>query len=365
MKTFLHVGTHKTGTTLIQRFAAANRAELKKRGLWYPNYDFPGQPGHYTHHHFARAVAGEVSNQIRPGQLEAFVGRLAADAEQPRTLLLSSELAYRLAMKTGENVRVIEGAPKTAEETFWRRRGAYLTRLSRTLAPLNPEVVIVLRGQGDYARSLYQEQVKASRYTESLRTFLKDYRSRFEYFRQIGLLRELVGPVKILIYEDLCEGGGLLENFFAALGVDIRDMRKPSGKNRSFPVPVTEFLRRVNCSRASEEDRQHIILTIGNMLRRHPDFAAGASMKNWITDQEFAGFLAQFEAGNAQVLDWTSGSTGRATLFPDPKSRNSGQGGSPLLGYWKTSAMVASEMVIHRVAETSQIARCLKWIATS
>ena len=202
MKTFLHVGTHKTGTTLIQRFAAANRVELRKRGLWYPNYDFPGQPGHYTHHHFARAVAGEVSNQIRPDQLEAFVGRLAAETEQPGTLLLSSELAYRLAMKTGENVRLIEGAPKTAEETFWRRRGAYLTRLSRTLSPLNPEVVIVLRGQGDYARSLYQEQVKASRYTDSLQTFLKDYRSRFEYFRQIELLREFVGPVKILVYEE-------------------------------------------------------------------------------------------------------------------------------------------------------------------
>ena len=38
MKTiFLHVGTHKTGTTSIQHFLARNRYELQERGFSYPD----------------------------------------------------------------------------------------------------------------------------------------------------------------------------------------------------------------------------------------------------------------------------------------------------------------------------------------
>ena len=33
MTIILHIGTHKTGTTTIQRFADLNRKELRRRGL--------------------------------------------------------------------------------------------------------------------------------------------------------------------------------------------------------------------------------------------------------------------------------------------------------------------------------------------
>jgi len=46
MTLIVHIGSHKTGTTAIQRFAASHRATLRERGLWYPSYEEIGRPEH-------------------------------------------------------------------------------------------------------------------------------------------------------------------------------------------------------------------------------------------------------------------------------------------------------------------------------
>ena len=49
-KLFLHVGSHKTGTTAIQRFAYLNRSTLRAKGFWYPDF-YPIDKSNIKAHH--------------------------------------------------------------------------------------------------------------------------------------------------------------------------------------------------------------------------------------------------------------------------------------------------------------------------
>ena len=71
MPIFIHVGTQKTGTTSLQKFAAEHRTELRARGLWYPSYREMGLFGHYAHHDFAHALADQ-GKRLDLGQARAF-----------------------------------------------------------------------------------------------------------------------------------------------------------------------------------------------------------------------------------------------------------------------------------------------------
>ena len=57
VKIFVHIGTHKTGTTSIQKFARSNEEKLKMKGFFYPGYSILGKKEHYGHHHIAHALA--------------------------------------------------------------------------------------------------------------------------------------------------------------------------------------------------------------------------------------------------------------------------------------------------------------------
>src|SRR5215475_6519782 len=58
-KCFVHIGTHKTGTTSIQATFGGSPVELAKGGLLYPKSGIP--PGHFGHHN----IAWELSDDSR------------------------------------------------------------------------------------------------------------------------------------------------------------------------------------------------------------------------------------------------------------------------------------------------------------
>ncbi|MBN9022024.1 MAG: hypothetical protein J0H08_08010, partial [Rhizobiales bacterium] len=95
MTVVLHIGTHKTGTTAIQRFAAANRAKLRARGLWYPSYDEIKLFVHYGHHHVSHAIANENGNRLSLDETRRFLDHVVAKKRPGETLLISAEPFYR------------------------------------------------------------------------------------------------------------------------------------------------------------------------------------------------------------------------------------------------------------------------------
>ena len=133
---FVHAGTHKTGTTAIQRFLAGNRQQLAAAGLYYPHSGLLSDqlPGH---HNVAFELCGDERFDPAAGTL-ADVTRELARAAPPRVCLSSEVFQYLHADHAG------------------------LVTLRDALAATGYRGVIVLyvRAQDDYLESLYAELVK-------------------------------------------------------------------------------------------------------------------------------------------------------------------------------------------------------------
>jgi len=92
----VHAGTHKTGTTAIQRFLAGNRERLARAGLYYPvtgllSAQLPG------HHNAAFEVTGDPRFDRAGGTLDDVLDELAR--VRPANACISSEGFAHLHVK--------------------------------------------------------------------------------------------------------------------------------------------------------------------------------------------------------------------------------------------------------------------------
>ena len=226
----LHIGTHKTGTTLLQRFAHQNRARLRAGGLEYPDWkEWLGIRGHYAHHDLAHAI-GENSKRVGPKELDRFWG-IMREYARDHDVLVSAEPFYRYLIAG-------ESGPKKAHAT-------YVQRLGHWARDVEVEVVLVLRKPDDFAVSMYGEHVLQTRFGGALDRFIREKGHLFDYAWQIGLFEKNVGPVRHLCYEGLCEQD-LVNAFFAELGLDVSGWDRPSLANTSKDPALVELKRRAN-----------------------------------------------------------------------------------------------------------------------
>lgn len=206
---FVHVGTHKTGTTAIQRFLAANEAALADEGIAYPragrlSASYPG------HHNIAFELYGDPRFDESLGTL-ADVLRELTGAE--RICLSSEDLEYL------------------------HTRPAALIALRDAIASAgyHPVVVIYLRAQGEYLESLYAEDVKHGSVSsfQQFRTgvvvagmhrYSNGLGLRFEYTRLVGPFAAVFGLDSMIVrgYARPPSAAALVREFVEILG-GVRD----------------------------------------------------------------------------------------------------------------------------------------------
>ena len=206
---FLHVGTHKTGTTAIQRFLAGNRERLALDGLYYPragwlNDDLPG------HHNVASELSGDGRFDRAAGTLADVVGEIAR--VRPRNACLSSE--------NFEYLHVRDDALVTLRDAI-------------VAIGYQPRVVLYVRTQHDYATSLYAELVKHGMQVP-FAGFLDDvvangvvrygraWTFRFDYLELASRFANVFGPKSVIVraYRDDGSAGSIVHDFLAAIGFD-------------------------------------------------------------------------------------------------------------------------------------------------
>lgn len=231
-KLILHAGTHKTGTTAIQAFAARHRDALAARGLLYPDLSPLGRQHNFPHHLFAHALAG--AEATLPAAEAVRLAGLWAEAAAARNaaVLISSEPLYRHVLRPENGVRNRRAA-----------RAAYLDRLAAALAPFEVEVVLVFRRPEDFVRSLFQENVMRS--TAAKWTSFADFRAHafggpLRYAENAALFAERFARTRVLIYEDLPSGAGFCRAFFAEIGVDIAGLPPAKTMRASFGAVETQ-----------------------------------------------------------------------------------------------------------------------------
>ena len=228
-KLILHAGTHKTGTTAVQAFAAEHRAALAARGILYPDLAPLGIAHAYPQHRFAHALAG-ADKTLGPADAVRLAALWAeAAAARGAVVFVSAEPLYRYAL--------------TEPGGDWRAgRARYLDRLAAALAPFEVEAALVFRRPDDFVRSLFQENVSRARTPKWAR--FPAFRAHavggaLRYADNAALFAERFARLRGLVYEDLPGGAGFAPAVLKALGLDAAGLAPVGVVRESFSPAQT------------------------------------------------------------------------------------------------------------------------------
>lgn len=234
----LHIGIPKTGTTALQRAAAARRVELRSHGVVYPGRTV-------NHRDAVCALMGRRFGWVGAGEFvpaRSHWTRLRGelDAAPACRALVSHEFASEC----------------TAEQA---------QRFADELGP-DLHVAVTLRGFAQLLPSSWQQYVKAGRrkaFRPWLREILTDdpqaprTRSAANFYRrndQAAIVRrwaEVVGPERVIvIVADKSRPTQLTDAFEDLLGLPRGELRLPEegghAANRALSWPESELVRRLN-----------------------------------------------------------------------------------------------------------------------
>ncbi len=301
MRIILHIGTHKTGTTSIQKFCAWNRLRLRAGGLWYPDYDLIGKESHYAHHHLVNAVAGLPTSRGGRTEAAAFFAAIRAQAGESETVLISAEALWRHVtppVALAQN----EFSAAGTEKSYWSRRRNFVAQVADAAGLQDVEVVAVLRRQDDCAESMFKERVKGTSFADSFESYLERFSHRFRYFDQLSVWAEVFPKVEALVYDELAGGGDLVRAFFRALHVPLEDELAPVAKlNVSMSNDLVAYKRELNRSGLGEDELYRIAEAM-----QDGDFARGLELDQgstlWPDAARRQSFMDGFAAQNAQAL---------------------------------------------------------------
>src|SRR6056297_317135 len=294
-KLILHAGLHKTGTTAIQAFAAKNREALLKQGLLYPDYSPVLSKQYEAHHDFAHTIAGQ-GKRLSLSEVRQLANRWAETADTANlTVLLSSESISR-------------HVDRKAAGTWKDKRRAYLKNLADVLFNFDITVLVVLRRQDDYVKSLFQEQVMKNTPAgrQPFSAFLKNFEKnnlQKRFYENLLLFEEISPSIKVLIYEDLIKDGQLSANFFSSLEVNPRDMAQIGIVRKSLSATETILKIFLNQAIHSKKQNREVLDCIRSpevqslLDRYYPN----KNYDLWENHQDRKRFLDRFEEENKKI----------------------------------------------------------------
>ena len=295
MSFVIHVGTHKTGTTTLQRFAASNRAELRHRGLWYPSYSEIGLFDHYAHHHLAFALAKEARARLSDTEARKFVEYVDKSRKSNETVLISAEPLYRLTLGLNEKTHKW----RSSSAPYWDARDQFIAKMREAFPFDDAQILICLRRQDNFARSVYQERVKVTKFSDTFATFLHKERSIFDYLGQVEAFARHFPNVRIVTFESLVGTGDLHAAFFKLLDADISFAENRPVTNVSLPIEFVEFKRLLNKTRIGRETADKIgkkLLGLAQKNALNP-----ARNLDWLSFEDMMSFQGSFERDNERL----------------------------------------------------------------
>lgn len=197
MTLFLHIGSHKTGTTAIQDFASMNAGWLAGRGLLYPSYELIGGKRERSH-------LGAVDALVRGGVAGAEARRMleagaAAAGQGGQDILLSAESLFRLNDEA--RARVCEA-------------------LTEIFGGMVIRVTCALRPQTEFAESLYRNGYRAfAKVPPPFDLWLGQSAARFDYAETVTAYLGALGATPLLLPYSGATRKDFVARFFSALGV--------------------------------------------------------------------------------------------------------------------------------------------------
>ena len=148
---YVHVGTHKTGTTSIQRFLALNRERFADAGVLLPRAGCDNSPEYVSHHQLAYELTASPKFDPQYGGLDALADELK-QSDAPVACLSSENLSLLWHNSVG------------------------LVRLRDTIvgAGFTPKIVCYFRPQVSFCTSVYAQIVCNGGYRTPFLEYLND-----------------------------------------------------------------------------------------------------------------------------------------------------------------------------------------------
>jgi ABC-type polysaccharide/polyol phosphate transport system ATPase subunit len=203
-KIFIHIGTHKTGTTSIQSFLTENSDELMNSGVLYPlaGRVFGG------HHNIAWKLLGDDRFDIKNGKISDFLNEI--NSSNVKNVVISSE-AFEYLSKCPESIKKFD---KVLCSNGW-----------------DTEYIVFFRNNIDYMESLYHELNKNINFNLTKSSFIKQIKEtgycecnnhwyfEFDYKRFIDIWTSAIGnKITVFDYDHEKSGHGIIPCLLKHIG---------------------------------------------------------------------------------------------------------------------------------------------------
>lgn len=239
-KIYLHIGTHKTGSTAVQAFAARHSDELQRRGLLYPTAGRPALERLASGHHLLPWTRMEHVNW-KPAW-----GDRASDPQRVWDDLIDEieKSSCSAVLISSEEFDVLddEGAAFVAEK----------------LAGHDVHVLCYLRRLDEFVQSYYTTDVLYHGESRDIQAYAKGMRTTIDYFELIDRWRRLFGTPNVHVgfyARPALDNGDIVAGVFGKTGLDVSRIA-PAAKSRfvnwgTVSPDSLEKIRRLNARGAS------------------------------------------------------------------------------------------------------------------
>lgn len=268
MKTvYLHIGTHKTGSTSIQRFLAEAEDALAEQGILYPKAGRPDT---------------DWSDQY--GQHELYwsiVGKRGIEDEQAW-----NDLRREIDEHPGRRVVV-------SAEGFEACTSDEIQRIVAHLNPYPIHVIVYLRRPMQFLRSDYKQRVKMGTCSDSFVQFVEEMIPRCNYLDLVSRWEQFdaIESVDVRLFEKVKSGPGLEPSFAEAVGIDFEKVQSFAGSpvNTSPSDNLVRVARWINAVATlggeSEMWQAFLNRARGNVLdQRQPGTWLAGAMRPFLRD---------------------------------------------------------------------------------
>jgi hypothetical protein len=290
---FIHIGTHKTGTSAIQNFLFRNREALSEKGFFYP---LPGnKPGHHP-------IAGE----FRPSSPKKYLRK------KMKTLSYIQEIHTH---NLDTSILSAEGLTS---------RGTDVRKL-REIIPgdLDVKIIIYLRRQDERLESGYNQIVKGS--TRSTKKFLDsgsipNKKYILDYYEILTPWRDEFGQENIIVrvYEKEQLPHGIIVDFCSVIGLEPDHKFKISEVtiNPSLEWDIIEIIRL--CNEKYKGDMKFHNWLVMNLERIKRGETKGN--QHLLSPQQRRDLIEEYAESNAKVArEYLGREDGRLFYAPLPK----------------------------------------------
>lgn len=211
MKLILHIGTHKTATTSIQHFCTFNKANLQRKGVYYPTSA--------THLYHVNFLASDAARGRWPA-VEAWVDQARREAADLgcHTVFLSGESFYAMT------AMFIDAFAREREADYWAAERKLVDGFATAFKAFETvEIACVFRPQDDLAASLYNQFVKnVYGIADDYPTFTHRIINLFDYQGHIGLWRAAFPDATMRLVNFEAHKADMIDTFIAqVLGPDV------------------------------------------------------------------------------------------------------------------------------------------------